>query len=138
MKFEREQAQPIDGFSEKQLLRGLSFMHRAVSNSRFAILSAEDGSYVQMGGGGMCCVQERRDGAAGRHFRGSQDPPVVPWPGVAQLQISSGVIHLRQEEFFCITQIEEVFLAFLHGAPFPAFIQWRDVTDELASGARST
>src|SRR4051812_28745229 len=81
MKFERENASPIDPVSEKQLLRGLGYMHRPTSGSRFAILSSEFGSYVQLGGCGMCCLLEWRDGGPSRHYRASQHPPVAPWPG---------------------------------------------------------
>jgi hypothetical protein len=47
------------------------------------------------------------------------------------LPVSGGDVFLRQEEYFRIHQVTEAFLAFLHGQPFPDYIQWRDVTDEL-------
>jgi hypothetical protein len=133
MKFEREHVRTIDPVSEKQLLQGLRHMRRATSRSRMAILTSETGSYVQVGGAGLCCALEWRDALSGRHFRASQDPPVVPWPGVTAHQISGGFVSLRQEEFFRITQAEEAFMAFYDGKPFPAYIRWRDITEELGS-----
>lgn len=133
MRFERENAKPIDPVSEKQLVRGLGYMHRPTSGSRFAILSSAPGNYVQIGGCGMCCLLEWRDEISTRHYRASQHPPVVPWPGITKHRVSGGFVDLRQEEFFRITQVEEAFLAFFRGERFPAYIQWRDITDEVAA-----
>jgi hypothetical protein len=36
-----------------------------------------------------------------------------------------------QEEYFSPQQLAETLLAFLHQEPFPAYIQWRDITEEL-------
>lgn len=132
MRFERETAKPIEQVSEAQLRRGLGYMH-GISGCRIAILIDEDGSYVQAGGSGMTCCLEWRDMRRGRHFRGFQQPPVVPWPGASRLPISGGDLSLQQEEYFRIGQVEEAFLTFLHCQPFPDYIQWRDITDELVA-----
>ncbi|HEX8371893.1 MAG TPA: hypothetical protein VF585_03865 [Chthoniobacterales bacterium] len=136
MKFEREKAKPIEPVSEKQLLRGLGFMLRP-SDCRIAILTVADGSYIQVGGSGMSCVLERRT-AAGSHFRASQHPPVVPWAGITELRISGGLVRLRQEEFFRMSQVQDAFLAFYRGAPFPTYIQWRDISHEVAAICSNT
>jgi hypothetical protein len=133
MRFERERAKPIEGVSERQLLRGLSFME-GLSDCRIAILSAPNGDYVQVGGSGMTCVLEKREG--NRQFRAFQDPPVVPWPGTTVLKISGGSIGLGQDEFFSMPQIVEAFLAFYREEPLPQFISWRDITEELSEGTR--
>jgi hypothetical protein len=130
MRFERDRAKPIENVSEAQLLRGLKYMH-GISKSRFAILSDADSSYVQMGGGGMTCCLEWRDLKENRHFRAFQTTPVVPWPGLTALPLSAGDVLLSQNEYFRIQQVTEAFLAFYHDRPFPAFIHWRDVTDEI-------
>src|SRR5687768_3579857 len=112
---------------------GLSFMH-GCSDCRCAILIDDDGSYVQAGGSGMTCCLERRNMTERRHFRAFQHPPVVPWPGTTELYIISGTLSLQQEEFFRIAQVEEAFLAFLRREPFPDYIQWRDLTEEIDAG----
>jgi hypothetical protein len=136
MKFERQKAKPIEPVSEKQLLRSLGYMLRP-SDCRIAILTAADGSYIQVGGSGMSCVLERR-AATGLHFRASQHPPVVPWPGVTELHISGGFVRLRQEEFFRMSQVRDAFLAFFRGEPLPAYIQWRDISSEVAAISSNT
>ena len=132
MRFERERAKPIDPVSEAQLRRGLSYM-RGISGCRIAILIDDDQSYLQVGGSGMTCCLEWRDMKRRQHFRAFQQPPVVPWPGITLLHISDGHLALRQEEYFRIQQVTDAFLAFFHHEPFPDYIQWRDITDELAA-----
>jgi hypothetical protein len=130
MKFERQKAKPIEHVSEAQLNQGLGYMH-GISGCRFAILNDDDRSYVQAGGSGMTCCLEWRDMKRRRHFRAFQHPPIVPWPGITRLRISEGEVSLHQDEYFRITQVTEAFLAFFHRQPFPEYVQWRDVTDEL-------
>src|ERR1700752_4910665 len=103
MTFERENATPVVNVSEQQLLHGVAPLGGA-SNCRIAILNREDGSYIQVGGGGMTCGLEWRDGTD-RQFRAFQDSPVVPWPGVTEPHIGGGVVRLRQAEFFHIGQV---------------------------------
>ena len=64
-------------------------MH-GISGCRIAILSADHGSYVQVGGSGMTCCLEWRNMKTGQHFRAFQHPAVVPWPGVTRLPVSDG------------------------------------------------
>ena len=132
MRFERERAKSIERVSEAQLRQGLGYLH-SISGCRLAILADDDESYVQVGGSGMTCCLEWRDMKRRLHFRAFQQPPVVPWPGVTRLPISGGDISLRQEEYFRIHQITDAFLAFFYRQPFPDYIQWRDVTDDLVA-----
>lgn len=67
-----------------------------VSDCRIAVLSSENGNYVQVGGAGMTCVLEWRDQSIGRQFRACQHPPVVPWVGITKLNVSGGQLNLRQ------------------------------------------
>jgi hypothetical protein len=76
--FEREHKKPIENISEKQLRRQLVFKNSGGDTS-FAILSAEDGSYVQMLGGGVICCLEWRDLSQKKHFRAYREKASVPW-----------------------------------------------------------
>lgn len=129
MVFEREGCKPIPKPTRKQLSRELLRL-RSYGPSAFASLTADSGAYVQVGGGGVGCVLEWRD-ESGRQMRASQSPPIVPFPDGAPLTFSGGAIPLRRGEWFRIEQVIEVFGAFLDGAPFPSFVTWRDVSQEV-------
>jgi hypothetical protein len=126
MRFDRENKVPVENPTEKQIRRQLGY--KKGGDNTFAILSATDGSYVQMLGGGVACCLEWRDVQTGRHFRAFQATPRVPWKNTTRL----GSILLQPREFFFIEQVADAFVAFLRGQPFPPEIKWRDITDELA------
>jgi hypothetical protein len=129
--FEREGCVPIPDPSAKELSRDLLRL-RSYGPSSYASLMMADGSYVQVAGGGVGCLLERRDIASGKHYRASQDPPVVPFDDGAPLSFRGGSIPLRRGEWFRIEQVIEVFLAFSAGEPLPDYIVWRDISDLLA------
>lgn len=101
---------------------------RSTGPSAFATLTAADESYVQVGGGGAGCIVERRD-AAGRHYRAAQVEAVVPFDDGTTINFAGKSIPLKEEEWFLIGQVVDVFDAFRVGAPFPAYVVWRDITD---------
>ncbi|MCB1053823.1 MAG: hypothetical protein H6510_11325 [Acidobacteria bacterium] len=117
----------MDPVSEKQLRRQLTF--KKGGETTFAILEAENGGYVQMLGGGVACCLEWRMSLSGPHFRACQFPPKVAWNEPSKL----GSIDMQPEEFFFIGQVIEVFVAFLNHKPFPDYITWKDITQELQS-----
>ena len=107
-------------------------MHRALRYKPAAcILTDDGGSYLQVGRSGFCCCLEWHDRKSQRHYRAFQQPPVVPWPGVTRIFVIDGELSLQQEEYFSPEQVTESLLAFLHHAPFPNYVQWRDITGEL-------
>jgi len=136
MKFEcskrnGDYGKPILHVSEAQINRALR------NKPTVCILTDDEGSYLQTGRSGFCCCLEWHDVRSRRHYRAFQNPPVVPWPGVTRIYLLNGELSLAQEEYFTPQQLAETLLAFLHLAPFPAYVQWRDVTPELnAKGCR--
>ena len=136
MKFEREgvkaSVKPIENPSDRRLARELSQL-RSFGPSTYACLSRDDGSYVQVAGGNVNCALEWRDTTQHRHFRAFQEPPVVPYRDGTKLIFCGGHIELLRGEWFFIKDVILVFTAFLQGLPFPEHVQWRDVTEELAS-----
>ena len=126
MRFVREGKVPLEPVSESQLRRLLR--NKRGGDNTFAILEADDGSYVQMLGGGVSCCAEWRDRHGRRHFRAFVVPKRVPWDTLSRI----GDMTVRPEETLFIDDVVGLFCAFLHHQPFPPGIQWRDVTDELA------
>lgn len=127
MLFEREDKKPIENVSDKQLRRQLGY--KRGGDDTFAILSESNGGYVQMLGGGVACCLEWRDIEGGKHYRAYQEPPCVTWKEDTKL----GRILLQPREFFRIAQVTDAFVAFLKNHPFPAYIKWRDITEELVA-----
>jgi hypothetical protein len=125
VRLEWEDRETVVGITEGQLRRRLA--RKRGGDSRFVILEREDGSYVQMLGGGVACCLEWRDRQGHRHYRAFLDPPRVPWREPALLDR----MRLSPSEFLFIEDVVDAFCAFLKGCPFPERIRWRDVTDEL-------
>ena len=131
MILERENCKPIEAPSPKRIAAELRQLGRG--RSGFASLTSDDGSYVQVAGFQVACRLEWQDRAAHRHYFAFQAPPVVTHPDGTKLGTSAGDIFMKQDEFFFMEQVIEVFIAFSQRQPFPSNIQWRDYTEQLVA-----
>ena len=113
MVFVREGCKPIVQPTEAQLKRALS-----LTKSSFASLSADDSSFLQVGGGPGLFVLEYRD-AAGRHFRARQELPVTRFEDGTTISFSGSTLKMAHREWFLIEQVCEVFFSFSTGASLP-------------------
>ena len=129
MLFERENAKSFERPSEARLRLELGRL-RGYGKTSFASLTAEDGSYVQVAGGGVACTVEWHP-ADGRQLRGYQDIPKVPFPDGTPLRYSGGWVQMLRDEWFFVEQVADVFVAFRFSREFPAFLHWRDYTDQF-------
>lgn len=125
MKFEREGCKPIASPSEARLRLELS---RAKSS--FASLTADDGSYMQVGGGPGLFVVERRD-REGNHFRARQDPPVTQFDDGLTISFSGSTLAMKNAEWFLLDQVVEAMSAFARGERFPN-ITWQKLDKQFA------
>lgn len=105
---------------------------RSYGPSSFASLTDEKGNYVQVAGGGVTCMLERRDAASGRHFRGYKDEKSKVFPDGTALVFGGGEIRLSADEWFTAQEVAEVFSAFLRSNELPRLVKWRDITAVLA------
>ena len=128
MIFEYERQLPIIDVSEKILFRVLKRL-KSYGPSSFASLADETGSYLQVAGGGVTCMLERKDMPSGKQYRGYQDKPCNTFPDGTLLVFSGGEIPLKNDEWFNIDQVTIVFGAFLKGASMPSFVKWRNITE---------
>ena len=110
---------------------------RSYGPSSFASLTNEQGDYLQVGGGGVTCLLERRDAASGRHYRAFHNKPSTVFADGTLLAFSGGNIPLRSDEWFTAAVVADAFCAFSKGVGLPEAIRWRDV-DALAHGAEGT
>ena len=97
----------------------------------YVILQRRDTHYVPAGASTAGCLLEWRDGGPDRHWRGCQDPPVVPFEDGMILRVGPSAIPLDRGEWFRITQAIAVFHAYLQGNEFPDWIRWRSISHLL-------
>lgn len=105
---------------------------RSYGPCSFASLTDAEGNYLQVAGGGVTCMLERRDAVNRRHYRAHLDTPSKVFPEGTILSFGGGEVKLRADEWLTATMVEETFLAFLEGKAFPASLQWRDVSATFA------
>ncbi len=132
MRLEAEGSAPINQPTEKQV-RSLILKLRSYGPRSFASLTDEFGNYVQVAGGGVTCLLERRDATDGRHFRAFHDRPSSVFPDGTTLVFSGGQINLAADEWFTAAVVADAFCSFLKAAPLPAAIGWRDVTQTVSA-----
>lgn len=129
MVFEREGAKPLLHPKPARLERELGRL-RTVGHSSHANLTAPCGDYLQTAGSPAGLLLEKRVAETGRHYRAFQARPVVPFEDGTELSFSGGRIRLQAGEWFQLKQVVEVFTAFLLELEEPAYLQWRDFTEE--------
>jgi hypothetical protein len=123
---EREGRKPIQRPSKAQISQALSRTKRS-----FASITANDGSFLQVGGGPGLFVLERRT-AEGAHFRACQEAPVVRFEDGTVLAFSGSELTLQRDEWFLIDQVTEAFSAFAQSHPLPEFIRWKSLDENYA------
>jgi hypothetical protein len=101
---------------------------RSYGPSSFASITDAQGSYLQVAGGGLTCLLERRAAAGGQHFRAYLEAPGGIHPDGTILAFSGGQIKLQADEWLSAPLVIEAFTAFLQGHALPASIRWRDIT----------
>jgi hypothetical protein len=125
MVLEREGKKPVQSPSRAQIDQGLSR-----TKMSFASIAADDGGFLQVGGGPGLFVLERRT-SDGAHFRAWQEVPVVRFEDGTILAFSGSELKLQRDEWFLITQVAEVFFAFAQSLPLPEFIRWRSLDENF-------
>lgn len=101
---------------------------RSCGPSSFASITDDRGSYLQVGGGGVGCVLERRDVVEGRHYRGYHDSPSKVFPDGTVLPFGGGTVAMKADEWFTARVVADGFVAFLEERPLPESIRWRDIS----------
>jgi hypothetical protein len=128
MRLEVEGKLPIDEATEGQV-RSAVLALRSYGPSSFASLTDDNGSYLQIAGGGVTCMLERRDASAKRHYRAYHDVDRPIHPDGTLLVFGGGEIPLKADEWFTAPIVSDAFVSFLNGDELPGTIKWRDVTD---------
>lgn len=127
MIFERQAAQPVST-PKPERIRAELLKLKSAGRSSLASLTRDDGSYVQVAGGGVGCVLEMRDVLANKHLRAFVRTPLVPFEDGTELVCAAGRIKLRRDEWLDIQLVTEAFLAFLAGEKPPSSLEWREIS----------
>jgi len=127
MRLEVEKMAAIDNVSGVKVKKVISAL-RSYGPASFASLTDSKGNYIQVAGGGVTCMLERRDVIAGRHYRAYSEVSSRVFPDGTLLVFGGGKVSLRADEWFSAEIAVEAFLAFLNGQEFPVSIRWRDIT----------
>ena len=130
MRLEIEQKPAVDDATGVEVRAAIMSL-RSYGPSSFASLTDEEGNYVQVAGGGVTCMLERRDGATGRHFRAYKDERSKVFPDGTVLVFGGGEIRLSADEWFTAQEVDEVFSAVLRSSELPSSVKWRDMTAML-------
>lgn len=132
MLFEVEKKAPKQDPTEAKVSAAITKL-RSYGPSSFASLTDEHGNFLQVAGGGLTCLLERRAPADGKHFRAYLETPSGIHPDGTILAFSGGQVKLQADEWISAPLVIEAFTAFLRGHELPQTIRWRDVTSVLGS-----
>lgn len=120
----------VDGVGEAGLRTALSRL-RSDGPASFAALTAPSGSYLQVAGGGVTCMIERREARTRRHVRAYRDRVSRTFADGTLLVFGGGRIRMRSDEWFTAQDVEAAFVSVLRGEPLPGHIRWRDISGSL-------
>ena len=132
MLFKMEKNAPKQDPTKAQLSAAITKL-RSYGSSSFASLTDEHGNYLQVAGGGLTCMLEKRGAASGQHFRAHLETPNGIHPDGTILAFSGGQVKLQAGERITSTLVIEAFTAFLQGHELPQVVRWRDISSLLGS-----
>lgn len=124
MEFEIEGKEGIPAPTLAQIKRAIKSL-RSYGPSSYASLTATDGSYLQVAGGGVTCMVEHFNAGNSTRSRAFHDKPNPVFPDGTILAFRGGRLSMCSDEWFVSTQVIEIFAAFLNDASFPASVRWR-------------
>lgn len=126
MILEAEKMTPVVDITEPKLQKIIKSL-RSFGPCSFATLTDEYGNYLQVGGGGVTCLIEKRDVLQQRHFRGYQSDKRRGCPDGTILTFGGGSVALLADEWFSSAQAVEIFVCFLNRESLPGYVLWREV-----------
>ncbi|CAD7375024.1 MULTISPECIES: hypothetical protein [Xanthomonas] len=125
MIFEIENCPRIENPDEFKIRSSIKLL-KSYGPRSFAILENESGDYLQVAGGGVTCMLEKRDGMAGKQYRGYKHEKSRVFPDGTVLAFGGGELVMQSDEWFSSEEIAEVFCCFLKGEAFPDYVMWRE------------
>ncbi|MDX8355536.1 hypothetical protein [Cognatiyoonia sp. IB215182] len=109
----------------EQALRGL----QKSGPHSFAILTAQDGSYLQVAGGESTCVIELRSRNGGKHYRAYSKKRHRTEKDLQTLVFGGGKMRVEADELLELEEAIIAFSAFFRKGGFPDQFGWRDISE---------
>lgn len=94
--------------------------------SSFAVLTADDGSFIQFAGGGATCVLEWRRAGDDAPRRAYLARKKVQFEGPQVLMFGGGHMQMAPEEILFADDVVAAFRAFFEGGEVPGALLWRE------------
>ena len=131
MRLESENRPAIEHATDRQVRSTIKAL-RSYGPSSFASLTAADGSYLQVAGGGITCTLEWRDQGTARHYRAHDKEPSRIHPDGTILAFGRGQeVRLQSDEWLAADTVADAFCSFLVGKALPENLGWREITEML-------
>lgn len=111
------------------------FLHDAIMMLRnegptsFAAVTDKKGNYVQVAGGPLGCVVERRVLKPLNHDRAHKEGADPTHGDGDKLKTGAGEISLRSDEWFTREEAAEIVMAFFKRKPWPSYVRWRSMNE---------
>lgn len=97
--------------------------------SSFASLSDDSGAYVQVAGGPVSALLERRLSFDPHVMRAFLSEKRSPFEGIQTLVCGAGRILRAPDEILFLEDVLPVFRAFYEGSVMPSEVKWRKIPD---------
>jgi hypothetical protein len=127
--FKREGCKAIETPSKKQLENSLKCM-KSSGPSSHAYFEGPSGNYIQIAGGPQLYAVEYCDGN-GEHYRAFQNNSVVPFPDGTELVFTSGMLKMKQFEWFKASEVIEVLVTFSNCKIMPKSCNWSKLSESF-------
>lgn len=125
MRLEAQKKAAIESPSDAKVRRAIMSL-RSYGPSSYASLTDDNGSYIQVGGGGVSCLVEEFDAVKGIRHRAYHGTQNAAFPDGTILVFSAGKIPMKSDEWFRSDQVADIFVAYLNRLPEPGYLKWRD------------
>jgi len=124
MRLECEGKQPIENPTAAQIKKTVLAL-KSYGTSSYASITDRNGSYLQVGGGGVTCLLEFYQAETGKRFRAFGDKKSEVFPDGTLLVFRAGQIPMMSDEWFIADKVVEAFCCFAESKKLPEDIYWR-------------
>ncbi|MDY4341360.1 hypothetical protein SLW56_16360 [Xanthomonas sp. LF07-6] len=98
---------------------------RSYSVPSYASITNDQGSYLQVAGGGVTCLLELYRADIKKRFRAFSESSLECFPDGTLLVFGGGKIPMKSDEWISAQKVVDAFVCFSKGQDLPVEIHWR-------------